>query len=79
MPTDNYDASELTRRTRAAYLTAFYDNMKAAQAQNPYVNMKEQGNTQILDDVTQRQNGNCTCATNYIRRNFPGVTGAVNK
>jgi hypothetical protein len=79
MPTDNYDASELTRRTRAAYLNAYYTNMQTAKALNPYVNLQEQGSAQILDDVTQRQNGNCTCATNYIRRNIPGVTGAVNK
>lgn len=82
MPTDNYDASLVTSRARARALYNFNANLQAARVANYNVNGQEQTNFQVLDIVTQRQQGGCMCdasttITPYYRRNTPGAANGA--
>ena len=81
MPTDNYDASLVASRARARTLYSFNANLLAARVANANVVGTEQPTFQVLDVVTQRQQGGCMCSANtitpYYRRNTPGAAGGA--
>ncbi len=81
MPTDNYDASLVASRARARTLYSFNANLLAARVANANVVGTEQPTFQVLDVVTQRQQGGCMCSastiTPYYRRNTPGAAGGA--
>jgi|APGre2960657444_1045066.scaffolds.fasta_scaffold00174_12 hypothetical protein len=82
MPTDNYDASLVASRARARTLYNFNANLLAARVANANVVGTEQPTFQVLDVVTQRQQGGCMCAASttiipYYRRNTPGASSGA--
>ena len=82
MPTDNYDASLVTARARARALYNFNASLQAARVANYNIVEAEQPTFQVLDVVTQRQQGGCMCdasttVTPYYRRNTPGAASGA--
>jgi hypothetical protein len=78
MPTDNYDASLIIARKRAATLANYKNNLSVAQNTLNYnVAASEQSGSQTSAFVVlaRAANQGCACDTSipsYTRRNVPG-------
>ncbi len=76
MPTANYDSSNQTRRVQARALYLYNLNLQQARASNPNIVRAEQPQFELLEVVTLRKQGGCSCVDSYQRRNVGGICGS---
>ena len=78
MPTRNNDSSYITQRRQAMALSAFNNQLQAAQNAGTSVRM-EQSKSATLDVITLRRQGVCFCSDiqngNVYNNNAPGSCG----
>lgn len=76
MPTANYDSSNQTRRVQARALYLYNLNLQQARAANPNITRSEQPQFEVLEVVTLRQQGGCSCVDSFQRRNVGATCGS---
>ena len=78
MPTANYDSSNQTRRVQARALYLYNLNLQQARANNPNIVRSEQPQFEVLEVVTLRRQGGCSCVDSFQRLNAGAICAGCN-